>query len=153
MKRRVGYTLVEVFLVLIIIGLLARLGVPRFREMKLRATATQIVGDVRAVQLAVSTLHVDTNGWPSNGAPGTVPNELVAYLPASFSFATPEYELALNVAPPMSGSPVDNAVVTVDVTSSDPRLLSILALIAQPGLGQYPIGGKYTFVLAGMGSS
>lgn len=153
MRRRAGFTLIEIFIVMIIIGLLARLAVPRFHDMKMRATAAKIVGDVRAIQLAVSTHHADTNGWPSNAGAGVVPNELVTYLPHLFSFVKPEYVLELNVTPPVGGSAIENAIVTVDVTSTDPHLLPILALIAQPGLGQYPIAGKYTFILAGIGSS
>ena len=152
-RRRSGWTLVELFIVLIIIGLLARLAVPRLHDMKLRAEAAKIIGDVHAIQLAVSTHHADTNLWPSNAAAGAVPNELIAYLPRNFSFVKPEYMLGLNVTPPVGGSPIDNAIVTVDVLSMDPALVPILSLLAQPGLGHYAVGGKYTFVLAGIGSS
>ena len=152
-RRRTGFSLIELFIVMIIIGLLARLAVPRYHDMKMRAEASKVLGDVHAGQLAVSTHHADTNGWPSNAGAGVVPNELVAYLPQQFSFIKSDYVLELNVTPPVGGSAIENAIVTIDVTSTDPHLLPVLARIAQPGLGQYPIAGKYTFVLSGIGSS
>jgi prepilin-type N-terminal cleavage/methylation domain-containing protein len=153
MRKRSGFSLIEIFIVLIILGLLTRLAVPRLHDMKMRATAAKVIGDVHAVQVAVSTYHGDGGGWPSNGGPGSVPNELVPHLPQSFSFVKPEYSLELNVTPLAGTAATDNAIVTVDVTSTDPHLLPLISLIAQPGLGQYPVAGKYTFVLAGIGSS
>ena len=138
---------------MIVIGILARLAVPRFHDMKMRATAAKVIGDAHAILLAVSTHHADTNAWPSNAGAGVVPNELLTYLPKQFSFVKTDYMLELNVTPPVGGSAIDNAIVTVDVTSTDPHLLPILALIAQPGTGQYAIGSKYTFILSGIGSS
>lgn len=153
MKRRAGFSLIEIFIVLVIVGLLARLAMPRYQEMKLRATSARVIADVHAIQHAIASYHADTNGWPANVGAGTVPPQLVSYLQAQFSFVKPGYTLELNVAPPATGSPVDNAIVTVDVTSPDQGLLDLLPHIAQPGMVQYPVMGKYTFVLAGLASS
>ncbi|MFN8572417.1 MAG: prepilin-type N-terminal cleavage/methylation domain-containing protein [Gemmatimonadaceae bacterium] len=154
MKRnRRGFSLIELFVVLVVLGIIARLAVPRYHTMKDRAICAKIIGDVNAIQHAIGSLHADTNGWPSNTGPGSVPPELITYLPAQFTFVKPEYTLELNVAPPPTGSPVDNAIVTVDVTSTDPDLLLLLPFVAQPAMAHYPVPGKYTFVLAGLASS
>ena len=93
MSDRRGFTLIELLIVVSILGLLASIAVPKVREAKAKAAATQIVGAIRAVRIA-ATIYYDSAGtWPPTAALGTVPPGLVGYLPRSVQFTSTGYRL------------------------------------------------------------
>lgn len=84
--RKAGFSLVELVVVVVIIGVLASLGIPRTRTAVARARATTLVNDVRAVRRAALDYFVDHNAWPAASEPGQVPAGLEEYLPEGFTF-------------------------------------------------------------------
>ena len=73
---RPGFTLVELMVVIMIVGILAGLAIPDLREARLRADATRVVADARAVGLAAHDFLSQNGRFPDSGAPGQVPPEL-----------------------------------------------------------------------------
>ena len=77
---------------MMLIGLLARIAIPRYREMKLRATAAAIMGDVHAIRVAAFTHYTEKGAFPPDAAPDTLPAELVGNLPTGFTFDRPDFD-------------------------------------------------------------
>lgn len=63
-----GFTIVELLIVIVVIGILAALVLNTFRGMQDRARIAQAEDTLASLERAVKTLQVDTNKWP-NGCP------------------------------------------------------------------------------------
>ena len=59
-KRRGGFTLVEIMIVVAIIALLAAIAVPGFLRARKRSQATRILNDLRMIDSAVDQYAVET---------------------------------------------------------------------------------------------
>lgn len=84
---RRGFTLVEVMIVIVLIGILSGLALPNLRNAVFKANAAKIVGDVRTIELAVRTYMVDSLAPPRSGGWGSVPASLRNYLPGGMQFS------------------------------------------------------------------
>ncbi len=60
-KRRGGFTLVEIMIVVAIIALLAAIAVPGFLRARKRSQASRIVNDLRLIDSAVDQYAIETN--------------------------------------------------------------------------------------------
>ena len=60
-KRRGGFTLVEIMIVVAIIALLAAIAVPGFLRARKRSQATKILNDLRMIDAAVDQYAIETN--------------------------------------------------------------------------------------------
>jgi prepilin-type N-terminal cleavage/methylation domain-containing protein len=69
-KRRGGFTLVEIMIVVAIIALLAAIAVPGFLRARKRSQASRILNDLRLIDAAVDQYAIETN--KASGAAVTV---------------------------------------------------------------------------------
>jgi len=83
-----GFTLIELLVVVTLLAILAAIALPMLREAIYNAQAANILGDVRAVQIAYSQYIADGGERVRNSGWGTVPRDLEAYLPDGFNFRT-----------------------------------------------------------------
>lgn len=60
-KRRAGFTLVEIMIVVAIIALLAAIAVPGFLRARKRSQASRILNDLRLIDAAVDQYAIETN--------------------------------------------------------------------------------------------
>lgn len=86
-RRRAAFTLIELLITVTIVGLLARIAIPRVNQFRLRARATSIVADLEAIRGAAFHVVADSGYWPANAGVGTIPPEMKMYLPTTLSFA------------------------------------------------------------------
>ena len=70
-KRRGGFTLVEIMIVVAIIALLAAIAVPGFLRARKRSQASRILNDLRMIDSAVDQYAIETNRT-SGATVGTV---------------------------------------------------------------------------------
>jgi prepilin-type N-terminal cleavage/methylation domain-containing protein len=66
-KRRGGFTLVEIMIVVAIIALLAAIAVPGFLRARKRSQASRILNDLRMIDAAVDQYAIETNRSTGNG--------------------------------------------------------------------------------------
>ncbi len=60
-KRRGGFTLVEIMIVVAIIALLAAIAVPGFLRARKRSQASKVLNDLRLIDSAVDQYAIETN--------------------------------------------------------------------------------------------
>jgi prepilin-type N-terminal cleavage/methylation domain-containing protein len=76
-KRRGGFTLVEIMIVVAIIALLAAIAVPGFLRARKRSQASRIINDLRLIDSAVDQYAIENNKT-TNSAVGT--SDWAAYM-------------------------------------------------------------------------
>ncbi|HEX5386040.1 MAG TPA: type II secretion system protein [Gemmatimonadales bacterium] len=121
-RNRSGFTLLELLVVMIVMGILATLATFRFTDAKNRAIAAQATSDMETVRLSAYSRYYETGVWPSDAPPGTVPAELTPYLVNGFPFNRPDYTLQFENNLP-GNTPYE---VAVRLTTTNQRLLNTL---------------------------
>ena len=146
--RRVGvmgFTLTELLTVIVVIGVLAGIAIPRLRGAILRAEAADVVGDMNVIKVAVLTYHADHYSWPTDRNRGQIPPELVDYLPGGFSFRKDDYLLDYDNWSGRRRAPF-NVAVTFIAQNEELGL----AVIEMLGSSIWSNGGdKFTWIIDG----
>lgn len=148
-RRRSGFTIVELLTVMIVLGLLAGIAVLKYIDLRHRARAAAVAGDLHAVRIAAYGAMYESGSWPAEASAGDVPPTLAPYLPTNFSFVKPEYTLDWENFVPPGGGPATPFQVGVVVTSADPKLQHTLEQILGTKLPFVIQGSTLTFVIAG----
>ena len=148
-RRRAGFTFVELMTVLIVLGLLASLAILKYIDLTHRARAAQAAGDLQAVRIAAYGAWYETGKWPAEVGPGIIPPDLAPYLPAGFTFQRNEYTLDWENFVPANGGQTAGMQVGVVVSSSEPRLQRALENALGNKLPFIDVGGDLTFIIVG----
>lgn len=143
MNRR-GFTLVEMMVTLVVIGLLASISVLKYIDLSRTAFAAKIAGEFTTVRLAAYNYEADHNNqWPSETGPGVVPPEFTGYLPDNFGFVYPTYQLDWDNRSP-SLIPFQLAI---SMTTTDDRLINALRQNLGTKAPYFFVGNRLTFIL------
>lgn len=71
--RHAAFTLVEIMIVVVIIGLLAAMAIPAFQRVQTSARNNRAINDFRVFSQAFETYATQNGGWPPNAGTGVVP--------------------------------------------------------------------------------
>ena len=137
MNRR-AFTLIELMIVVLIIGILAAIAIPKYTDVTLRARAASIVSDARVIVSAAELFAADNGSFPSGAPEGVVPQELEPYLGEGFDFA--KYQDSQVLFSFENDLSEEGGGVSVSVNSTDQEMLNTINEIA-PGFLQPASGG------------
>ena len=85
-----GFTLVEIMIVVLIIGILAAMAGVAFKQVRERSVATAVANDLRIFADAFQTYALEHGNYPADVGPATVPSGMEDYLNTSlFTSETP----------------------------------------------------------------
>ena len=82
-----GFTLVEIMIVVVIIGLLAALAIPAFQRVQRASQNARIVNDFRVFTQSFEIYNSQNGTWPGNAGAGVVPSSPVS-MNGDFKVAT-----------------------------------------------------------------
>lgn len=136
-RRRAGFTLVELMLVVVIVSILAGLAIPNYRVVVVKAHAADVLGQIRVVELGVHSYLGENNAWPNEAATGVIPPGLVIYLPDNFVFTDVDFDLDWE-----NGGGLIGVAVVTDNEELGQALLNVA------GAGTWFVSGnRYVFIL------
>lgn len=151
MKKQSGFTLVELMIVVIIIGIIAAIAIPKFSAMALKAHAARIISDFNMFQTALLSYHLDSGEYPRDRYPGRPVPELVDYLPEGFEYnLRPELDAMYDWdkwgSPGSPWYPWTGTILGLSVTSRDKALIQAIDDLYK-GNFHWTLNNNYTFVI------
>ncbi len=144
---RKGYTLVEVFMVLVILSILAAVGLFRYIDFRKQAQSAKIAADLQAVRLAALTAWSDTQSWPGETGPGIVPPEIAPHLPGNVAFANPDFTIDWDNLSGGGGGGGGGFLVGISLTTPDSALMVHLQRTLGTTFPYILVGGRLTYIL------
>ena len=143
MNERRGWTMIELLVVIVVLGVLSSLAVLKYIDLTRTAMTSRIVGEFVAVRLAAYNYEADNNNmWPAEVGPGVEPPELTPYLPAGFQFTNPNYMLDWDNLG--SGGPY---MIGISMTTTDARLMNAIVQTLGSKAPYFVAGNTLTYVL------
>lgn len=118
-RRSRAFTLVEIMIVVVIIGLLAAAALPAYRLITLRSRAASVVNDLRTFSTVFITYSLQNGRYPDDGDPQVVPPQVAGQLPGNFTQKTPiggVYKWNFDI--PADGVPAKAAIIIQAVSGN-----------------------------------
>jgi prepilin-type N-terminal cleavage/methylation domain-containing protein len=144
-RGRGGFTLAELLIVMLIIGILASIGIPTYKTMIIRARATQVAGDLNTIKVAAYNYDADHHAFPPETAAGQIPPGLAPYLPDDFTFVRDDYELDWEYWVLSGGGTPDGVRIGTSVITSNANLGAAMMKVLG-GIPHTIVGNTYTFI-------
>ncbi len=133
-RHHSGFTLIELMIVLVIIGILANLAIPNYVRTKKNAEAAAIVADYHVVRMAAFDYYAKYGDFPRSFGGWRIPPTVQASLPEGFKMMRDDvfyYWLCLNLGNWGARRMGRNAFMGRYVYSTDRRLMQAVAGVFQ----------------------
>lgn len=151
-QSRHAFTLVEILIVVVILGIIAAIVVPRFGSATDEARAGAFLTNLLDFADTAEFYNAKEGRYPTDGSSGEIPDGMETYLPEEFESGTPfggvwDYEFndsgvgaAIGVHFNDGSNPGDDVMLLVDQAFDDGDL--------DNGLFQKLAGDRYYYILA-----
>ena len=120
-QKSEGFTLVEIMIVVLIIGILAAMSYPAFMKVKTHSQASRLANDFRTFSGLFVTYSMDNGTYPPDAGAGTMPDGMADYIKSdNWVTQTPiggNYDWDFNG---YSGTPVATIAITGFTAGMDP---------------------------------
>jgi len=87
--RRGGFTLVEIMIVVVIIGLLSALALPAINRARVQSNASRLANDFRVFATAFETHCLESGSWAPDGNGNNLPQTVFEHLEGTAWFQPP----------------------------------------------------------------
>lgn len=146
---RDGFTLVELLLVMLIIGILAQIALPNYRGLTTRARAVDLIADIDVVEQAARSYQADLHSWPPETPAGAIPPGLEPFLPGGFGFVGEDFTLdweSISIPGGLPGDPGTTLILGVGVVTDNTELGAALVELMGDA-GWYLVGNRYVRIV------
>ena len=79
-NHKSGFTLVEIMIVVVIIGLLAAIAVPAFKRVMMSSQNARLASDLRTFAGMIETYILETGEYPEDSSSGAIPAGFAPYI-------------------------------------------------------------------------
>lgn len=144
-----GFTLVEIMIVVLIIGVLATLAIPALMKVQRNTQNSRFVSDLRVFAQAFETYAMKNGGYPANAGTGVVPTGMSGELRDS-AWTVAKNSIGGRWNWDNNSSGISLGISTTNVTVSDAQMAEIDAKIDDGDLttGNFQkIGTRFTYLL------
>src|SRR3954468_14896676 len=86
---RAAFTLVEIMVVVVIIGILAAITIPAFKRVRERTLVSRFLNAFRQFDSAFQRYAMENGQFPAAGGVGVIPAGMSGCLPVSFTTSSP----------------------------------------------------------------
>jgi len=148
MNRR-GFTLIELMIVMLVMGVLAGLALLKSHDLRNAGIATQVSQEMRAVQVAAYNYYAGKETWPPETGPGGVPEGLGPLLPGQLatSFDREQYLLDYDTF-----GEEGSRIIGISAITDDPKLMAkLVAYLGSKAPAFFVNGNKVTYIISGPG--
>lgn len=136
-QKQKGFTLVEIMIVVVIIGLLATMAYPAFQKVKTHAQASRVANDFRSFAGLFEAYTLDNGTYPADSAPGAIPSGMEDYIKShNWTDASPiggSYDWIYNGTG--GGGGVGAAVAITSYTTGDAPVAKLDEIMDDGNLG------------------
>ena len=140
-----GFTLIEMFIVVVILLILSSVGLFKYVDFRQQAYASAVAADLSSVKVAAITAWTDSEQWPPDAGPGIEPPEIRVHLPGNVTFNNSDYTLDWDNL--TSGGGGGLYVVGVSVTTTNAALMTHLTRTLGTTHPFLLVGGRLTYII------
>jgi len=147
--RHDAFTLIEIMIVVVIIGLLAALAIPAFQRVQASSQNGRFVSDLRTFAQGFETYAMKNGTWPPNAGTGVVPAGTSGEIKDS-AWTTAKNSVAGRWNWDFNNNGITASISCVNATVSDAQMAAIDAKIDDGDLttGNFQkVNGRFMFVL------
>jgi prepilin-type N-terminal cleavage/methylation domain-containing protein len=123
--RRAGFTLVEIMIVVVLIGLLCMMAIPALNRVREKSQRTRFISDLRTFSQAFETYNMQNGVWPPNAGTGVLPTGMTAQDIKVAAWTTQKNSLGGRWNWDQNNFGAIAAISTTNVTASDATMLKI----------------------------
>jgi prepilin-type N-terminal cleavage/methylation domain-containing protein len=154
-RNHKGFTLIELMAVLLVLGIIAAIAIPRYMDLIRETRAANAVADLHTVRVASYMYFGDHGRWPPESSLGSVPEGLTPYLPPRFRFRGTYYNLDWENWLLPDGTarfPATNIGVGISVSTNDKKLADAIRDFMRTDALIKTQGRSYTLQIEGTSS-
>ena len=148
-RHRRAFTLVEIMVVVVIIGLLAAIAIPAFQRVQVASQNNRFISDLRTFAQGFETYATKNGAWPPNAGTGVVPTGMSGEIKDS-AWTTQKNSVGGRWNWDFSNNGITASISCVNVTASDAQMTAIDAKIDDGDLttGNFQkINGRFMYIL------